>query len=781
MSYNEYANLFLEKSGTPCGIHISGPSWGFNNWTTMLVESWQQGRTLNNANYLTPHLLYSGDEWLEYIAPQLSAITNNWVYTRDYLRETNRYYLNRFSTNNYIQQTYDPNIYPPYGLRHLYWLDAVYNDNIIYTLEEDWYYSYPYNPETDFDSFQICKVVFDEDGNTTKEIIHEFLSEVYINGEEFYWEEFYFFGRVKSGIDDCIVTILTYSGSGSPEYYWKVVVYHIDTNTISEQWVRPLDEDVDISGIDWQSTSPAFYQSKMIFSYIVEINNLPSSPPYGSHCFNPVFILDISNDSVEIVQDHQIDLDVDWAYVGMWDATGIIDYNTNKFYWIGWYESEIDDNLWGQFLYEMSIDTPHNTTMFSKCPSNYMQIYQGPTTGYEVDLSNAPGICNVLGIPYHTNITTVEAMVPHGSGHNEAGSIISIEEDGSILWNIRLDRIEGKSITGEEDKTVMINWENGIIPFTYLGDGDKTVRMQIMDNMAIVSIHSAKLYFNPEIENDLRTDWYLLKAADSYTLPTLSFSTNDTSDYFSFDFEFSDESEMTVNWGDYEPTESSATFLEHTYSYADFRTITLSCPDFSKLITFISENGGFINTLPNFQICSNIATWKIYDNNFSSTLPYFGDCGYLTTFDCHNNNLSGEMPLFPYCSRLISFDCSNNNLENSFYWHGSSFPSLEKATQLVTFNASNNNFTCSDTYSFYRSFATTTINFENNNFTEDGVNTLLYILALSIDDFGPRAICTVNLLGPNMSPVTTGNPPSIPNGILAKSKLTDAGWTVLTN
>lgn len=774
MTYKEYANLFLEGSEIPCAYQsMSGPSWGFGSWRSMLVQPWLEGQTMGDVNYLNPHLLTSEAHNPEYDAPQVQ-MTPNWVYIIN-----SESYLSRYSTENYEKQDYNPNIDYPNNPRHYLYLFAIYSDNVIYTLEEDLFDTYPYNPATDYDNIQICKVTFSADGNVTKEIIYEFSFVEYIDDEDWLeYSETYYFGYMKYEDNDCIVHISTvwYSIDGNI-YYWKVIAHHIETGETTSQMILGLDDPLGyISDISWESTSPAFIKSKLIFSYITDFD-FPNSDvypysllePIGSHCYNPVFVLDISNDSVEIIQDFKVDCDVDWAYIDCWDATAIIDYNTNRFYWINYYSSEYwnTNGLDGQFIFGINIDTPHNMALVAMCPSTFMQTYQGPTTGYEIDLSNAPGVCNILSIPYQGNISTVNAIVQHGSAHNEAGSIISIEKNGNMLWNIRLDRLEGKSLIGGENKDIMINWEGGAIPFTYPGYQYKGVLLQILDSMVFVGVYSSRMHPYP-IPDEFQMDWYLLKHSDSYTLPTLSFSTNDILDYVSFDFTFSDESEMSVDWGDEELAENNVTHLEHTYSYADFYTITLSCPDFTKLTTFMSDSGIFTNTLPSFAICESLTSWEIYDNSFTSTIPGFGNSFYLVTFDCHNNNLNGELSDFTVCSNLAYFNCSNNNFSGNVR-------DFSESRELISFQAGNNNFTgFEETYPFYFALDISSINFENNSFTQIEVDKILHSLARSLLFVGPRAICTLNLEGSGMSSPSEA-------GYIHRDELVAAGWTVLTN
>src|SRR4030042_1441927 len=112
------------------------------------------------------------------------------------------------------------------------------------------------------------------------------------------WDN-YFFGRVKNGTYDCIVNIMSFIGDISPtQYLWKVVIYNINTNTINEQWVDPSNEwDADLYNVPYGSTSPAFYGSKIIFTYaLIDLTNLPG-PHYGSVAYY-IFSMDINSPSV---------------------------------------------------------------------------------------------------------------------------------------------------------------------------------------------------------------------------------------------------------------------------------------------------------------------------------------------------------------------------------------------------------------------------------------------------------------------------------------------------
>jgi hypothetical protein len=223
---------------------------------------------------------------------------------------------------------------------------------------------------------------------------------------------------------------------------------------------------------------------------------------------------------------------------------------------------------------------------------------------------------------------------------------------------------------------------------------------------------------------------------------------------------------MTVDWGDSSPTESDATFLEHTYPNTNNKIIELSCPDLSKLIDIHSGNSNFVDDMPSFSAYTSLETWDIYYNDFDGSPPSFSACTALTYIDFYSNGLDGNMPSFATCTELTFWGCAINGFTGTM-------PDFSPCTKLTVWQADSNNFTGYTIGSFATQKDLGGISFDNNNLTQIAVDAVLADCVTSLSIPG-RVTCTVTLDGASMAS------PSV-DGYDDVDTLIAAGWDVTVN
>jgi hypothetical protein len=473
--------------------HISGPCWGLSAYRKMLYVPWEGGQTMSSVGVtgsLTPTLLYSANVDLGWDSPKMQ-MTSDYVFL--HVVPLYDVHIKRYSINDFSEQDYDPST----DNRML--LDsAVYSDNTIFTLEDTWDDSFTY------DNFQICKVSYptgtsSATGTTTTEVMYEWdVNNPIVDGIEYtYWDN-YFFGRVKSGIYDCIVSIWTFLGESPQTYLWKIVIYNINTDTASEQWIKPSNEfDADLYNLPYGCTSPAFYNSKLIFTYsLIDLHDLPG-PPYGSICLFPTLIIDISTNTVTLIDNYKFDLDADYTYTNVYHTTSVIDYTTGIYYFVVYIEPIVGSA--DTYIFSMNISVP-SVTLGDSCSWN-LEPHQGENQGYAIDETGAPANCDVITIPTQTIVANVDTLL--AVGKNESLAAIDIPND--MIWNIKSSVLQGKTLGAGSDRDITVDWAGATIPFTY--PSQQEVWIRILDGRCIVMIYS-RTAGSPY---SFQQDFYLLK------------------------------------------------------------------------------------------------------------------------------------------------------------------------------------------------------------------------------------------------------------------------------
>lgn len=488
MTYKENSNVFLKESNMPCelSLNISGPCWGLSQYRKMVYAPWENGQTIKNTNNLTPYLLNSDSgtgSAFSYYSPRIQ-MTTNYAFIQRHISVGNDEKICRYSIEDLSEIEYNPN-----SVDYWFWESAVYSDDIVYTLEV--------RIQGYLETLVIFKVTFNPDGGIQKEEVFSWLAENEESGPPsyIYWD-LYFFGRFKYENDDCIITVLTYIGDDAEyNYLWKVVIHHINTGATSEQWIVPSDDmNADMYYIFMESSSPSFYNSKMVFVAKADPPYDIPGPPYGSHCLFPVYIIDISDDSVTVINSHKYNLD-NWTYVSV-SRSSVINPATGIFYFSVWVEP--DSGYSGTFLFSMDTYSPI-VVMGNEC-STRLEFHQGKTEIYAIDNLPSPGTCNVLRVPTMEIITDVNTLF--GAGYNEG--LAAIDIDNNMIWNTESDKLQGKSLLGAGDRDIAINWGGGTIPFLY--STRREIWLAILDGNCVMIIYSRQA--SPLL---YQTEYYLLK------------------------------------------------------------------------------------------------------------------------------------------------------------------------------------------------------------------------------------------------------------------------------
>jgi hypothetical protein len=506
MTYTELANVFLYNSDMYCPnlSYVSGGVWGFSYYRKMLYSPWETKQTLGDVTSMTSHFLKSFGKSLDYYYPR-PCMTSNWVYIDFDVPGTNHGRLSRFSTIDYTEQIYDPtSLTDP---QRVYWFFIPDSDNVFYTLEN------VFDDLVTYDNMEISRVELDDLGNiVSKTKLFEWDNNYpVVDGNEYVLWDSYYFGRVKYGSDDCIVNIWSYINDGpgdTPPYLLKVVIYHLDSNTASEQWITPSDDmDADIYNMYGNSSSPSFYQSKLIFTGSVEPPSGMPGPPYGSHALFITYIIDVSDDSVTKVDNVLFNLDENWAYAVTYSITSTIDYNTGTYYFIVYIEPE--DNIGSGFcLYSMDIENPSMELVENFGLTGDKEAWQGEIDNYLVDKTPAPGSCSVRETPTRNVITTVDVYVEHGADYFESACAIDIPEN--MIWNIRANTLQGKTLGGGADRDISVAWSGDTVPFAYPAYANKELWIRILNEMCLVMVYSRSATY----PYTYQTDFYLLKETE---------------------------------------------------------------------------------------------------------------------------------------------------------------------------------------------------------------------------------------------------------------------------
>lgn len=489
-----FANIKLKIGGEL----MSGGCWGMNSgYRKMLYAPWTIKQTMGNTGVtgsLTPTLLYSIDK-NEYLNTQIE-MTSERVFLLTKNSSTEDIVL-RFSISGSSSQIYSPEI----GLDHFLYNFAPYNNDVVYTLEED-YDSIGHT----YDNFQIREVTFNgATGTSSSNLIYDWIYQYDTYGSSTYYFYYtYWFGRHKYGTNDCIVCIQVYHiDTGSdPTYMLKFIIYHIESGITSEQWVAPSnDADADLNSVSSASTSPSFYASKIIFTLTVARPG-GVTPPYGVHCFTPTFITDISVNSVTRIETPTWDLDVDWPTLTTYECCSTIDYSTQKYYFTAWYRPSSGIGA-GYYLFSMGINyvTP---IVVQGDLVDYQESFQAYTKGYSVDRTPAPGACDVQDVPVQNVVNSVDILVEHGADYFESACAIDIPED--MIWNITSNTLQGKALTiTATDRDIPIAWAApGTVPFLY--SSTQEVYLRILNGVCVIMVFSRRA--SPLA---YQMDFYLLK------------------------------------------------------------------------------------------------------------------------------------------------------------------------------------------------------------------------------------------------------------------------------
>jgi hypothetical protein len=485
-------------------VYISGPCHGMTHDRTMLDVPWSAGQTLGDVETLASTLLYSTSDYVEGYSEPRIGMTSNYLFTLSKASSSARTLLIRADAATLAQETYDPELAGSHFLINF----TIVDEDTIYTIEE----AYP--GETD--KLQLCRVTFNG-GTPNREVIYEVdcWPGEYSGSPYLSWDTvslLYF----KNGSKNYIVYTGTWMADDYPETcpnevmlrFW---IYDIDLNSMSDQWVVPAPDagySYDLYEVTWNCTPPAFYGSKMIITV-----GLGSMSTYDPHYYDdpPVqrpwattIFVDVSTSEITQVYDWT---DSDWEWNWLYEVGGVIDHDTDTYYYQMWLEDDAHSNLnSGYFLFSIDLAGTPSQTKGAEAGTpdgRGCHYFQGISKCYAVDREpTVPTALDVFELPSMTPITTINVDYSQWNGHYfESG--IAIDRTQNMLWSLRSGILEGKSLNGGTDRDITIS---GSLPFTY--SNNRAIHYRILSDMALVMVSSSRS--SPSLG---QVDYYLLKEA----------------------------------------------------------------------------------------------------------------------------------------------------------------------------------------------------------------------------------------------------------------------------
>lgn len=480
MTYKENSNVFLANSGTSCPTKaIGGHLWGTYNPYKQLYNPYIAGnhQTLGNVTSLTPFLLETGtiSGW----SMPRAQLTTNYAFISNYDTEL----LTRYAIADLSSSVYDPS---PGYMYHF----EVYSEDIVYTLEEidigdDWYY-------------QLCKITF-TNGISSKELLLEWLENGYAyDGHNWWMNELIGLEHVKYNSNDAIVYLASYLSEDHPyQTIIKSIIYNINTGVATSVDTRSSTDDDACMNTTYYDCSPSFYKNYLIYSYTIEPNTTS-----GLHAFIGTAIVDISNNTVTIVDDIKIDLDTYLdAYDYFYFASGMINY-TNGIYYFE-YVSNFPDRYTQNFrLGKINLESTPPVSEYVKnlATDNWamaLTVLQSDTVPYGIPLEYE-GTQNIYLIPD----TSIANIVDINDLLYDNFCVCTVDIPNEIVWNLTNTNLQGRDLISSNNRNITVNWTGRVVPFAYTGK--REVYLQILDNVALVGV---SCYSYP----DYQFDWYLLK------------------------------------------------------------------------------------------------------------------------------------------------------------------------------------------------------------------------------------------------------------------------------
>jgi len=316
-------------------------------------------------------------------------------------------------------------------------------------------------------------------------------------GVLFSWWDSCVFSRVKYEDYDSLVWIYNYIGDEPIDYIFKVIIYNINTGAYYEEFVEATtDMNPDIYGIDWQCASPAFYKSKLIYTYTIETSSNLPGPPYGSHSLFASLIIDVVTNTITRVDNYKWDLDVDWVYVTTYSSTGMVDYTTGKYYFTYYMQSGLSPYTDMDRLCSIDLNSDsYSLTDVVDMVDFGWTGWQSETYPYMVNgFYDTPITCDIYQIPSLDTHGSIDYMY-----YRPYCSCI-IDTRKNIFWNVKGNILQGIGVLGAEGRDISIAW--GDIPFSY--SNYRHVFLQILDGIAVITVWS-------QTGSSYQKDCYLLK------------------------------------------------------------------------------------------------------------------------------------------------------------------------------------------------------------------------------------------------------------------------------
>jgi hypothetical protein len=487
MTYNEYANLFLENSGANCTMHMSGG----NDYRFKVYYPWEYGQTIpDSVTTLTPRLilnpLYGFDGFLCEMSTNHAFIMIPRWESPTY--ETHLCWIpikNEGETIHYLPGDWG------YGM-------AAISDNEVYIIINDYV-------EDVHDLICLQKVTFTDSGATAETVYSWENFDTYGSSTYQWWDSIHTL-HIKYEGYDCIYFFANYilDEGGGQEYICRSIVYNIESGQVYDNWVNLFDYNADIYSLYYQHTTAGIYNNMVVFGVCCDFGYEDDpGPPYTDISQIAFVMVDIRDGSVTILDD----IKKPWDY---WSISGgAIDNTDHRYYFSAWYEGDDSDSI-----YFVDLDNPTaiiDTTIHLSLALSGETYDQGPNHGYLFDEPSASLMPSSAPIYEYPNLNYIDDIyLSLVKGYGSGGALYrEIDMDNNMIWNLQLDKLEGKSLDGGVDRDIPINpplsflYPIGGPPFY---NWNRMAYLRILDGKCIVLIYSTT---DAPYEYDHR--WYLLE------------------------------------------------------------------------------------------------------------------------------------------------------------------------------------------------------------------------------------------------------------------------------
>jgi len=228
------------------------------------------------------------------------------------------------------------------------------------------------------------------------------------------------------------------------------------------------------------------------------------NPPYYPAPQIEIVMVDIINGNITIL--NNILKDPEYWYID----GGALDYTNNKYYFSAWYEANGCSSV-----YSVNLNNPIailDEEISLPLSLAFGTYDQGHNRGYlfdEPSSSSMPGMAPFYDFPNLNYIDEIYLSLVKGWG--DGGALYrEMDMDNNIVWNLQLDKLEGKSLNGGISRDIPIEpplsffYPIGGPPFN---NWNRMAYLRILDGKCIVLIYSR----TDIIPYEYSQRWYLLE------------------------------------------------------------------------------------------------------------------------------------------------------------------------------------------------------------------------------------------------------------------------------